>query len=73
MKSRKYHSIEPNGEMIITQLTNVKSSIEDILMKLDAKSNLDPWIASKVAVIEHSVEAVESYIKHSGKGEGKEE
>lgn len=73
MKPRKYTSKEPNGEMIITQLTSIKDCIEDILEHIDAKSNLDPWMASKIAVMEHSVEAVEDYIKHNGKSEGKEE
>ena len=73
MKPRKYTSSEPNGEMIITQLISIKESIDDILMHLDAKSNLDPWMASKIAVMEHSVDAVEDYIKHNGKGESKEE
>ncbi len=73
MKPRKYTSKEPNGEMIITQLISIKESIDDILKHLDAKSNLDPWIASKIAVMEHSVDSVEDYIKHNGKGEGKEE
>lgn len=73
MKPRKYTSKEPNGQMIIAQLMSIKDCIDDILENIDAKSNLDPWMASKVAVMEHSVEAIEDYIKHNGKGESEEE
>lgn len=65
MKPRKYTSNEPNGEMIITQLNGIKYCIDDILMNIDDKSNLDPWMASKVSVVEHSIESIKDYIKNS--------
>lgn len=67
---------EPNGEMALGQMAAVADKMMKLRQFITGEDNLDPWIASKLAVMDHSADAIYDYIKYGAEGdeeEGEEE
>lgn len=56
--------IHPNGKMITSQLRSMMENITVSLSLIKPESNLDPWVAAKVAEAEHSMTAIADYLKY---------
>lgn len=67
---------EPNGEMALGQMAAVADKMMKLRQFITGEDNLDPWIASKLAVMDHSADAIYDYIAYGDEGdeeEGEEE
>lgn len=56
--------VRVNGPMAIAQLKSMMENITVILSLIGPESNLDPWMASKVAEAEHGMTAIADYLKY---------
>lgn len=61
---------EPNGGMALGQMAAVADKMMKLRQFIKADDNLDPWIASKLAVMDHSADAISDYLMY---GEDEEE
>jgi hypothetical protein len=66
---------EPNGGMALGQMTAVADKMSKLRQFVSPEQNLDPWIASKLAVIDDSVNSISDYMMYNpeAQGEGGEE
>jgi hypothetical protein len=67
---------EPNGEMALGQMAAVSDKMAKLLQFVKPDDNVDPWIASKLAVMDHSADAISDYMMYGAEGdeeEGEEE
>jgi len=68
---------EPNGGMALGQMAAVVDKMSKLRQFVSPDQNLDPWIASKLAVMDHSADAIADYMMYNleaqGKGEEMEE
>ena len=66
---------EPNGEMALGQMSSVADKMNKLREFISPEQNLDPWIASKLAVIDDSTAAISDYMMYNpeAQGEGGEE
>ena len=55
---------EPNGGMAMTQLRSMQDNIETILEMIGPYSNLDPWMAAKLAEAEHGMTAIADALQY---------
>jgi hypothetical protein len=65
---------EPNGEMALGQMSAVADKMSKLRQFVSPEQNLDPWIASKLAVMDHSADAISDYMMYNpeAQGEGQE-
>jgi len=65
---------EPNGGMALGQMAAVVDKMSKLRQFVSADQNLDPWIASKLAVMDHSANAIADYMMYNpeAQGEGEE-
>lgn len=63
---------EPNGEMALGQMAAVSDKMAKLLKFIKPDENLDPWIASKLAVMDHSADAIYDYMTYGAEGDEEE-
>jgi hypothetical protein len=63
---------EPNGEMAMGQMAAVSDKMAKLLQFIKPEDNLDPWIASKLAVMDHSADAISDYMMYGAEGDEEE-
>jgi hypothetical protein len=63
---------EPNGEMALGQMAAVSDKMAKLLQFVKPEDNLDPWIASKLAVMDHSADAISDYMMYGAEGDEEE-
>jgi hypothetical protein len=56
---------EPNGGMALGQMAAVQDKMNKLLQFVKPDDNLDPWIASKLAVMDHSADAIADYMMYN--------
>ena len=73
--SRMDEGGEPNGGMALGQIMSVADKMNMLSKFISPDKNLDPWIASKLAVMDHSAAAIADYMMYNpeAKGKGEEE
>lgn len=73
--SRMDEGGEPNGGMALGQIMSVADKMNMLSKFISPDKNLDPWIASKLAVMDDSAAAIADYMMYNpeAKEEGKEE
>lgn len=64
---------EANGEMALGQMAAVSDKMAKLLQFVKPDDNLDPWIASKLAVMDHSADAISDYMMYGAEGDEEEE
>lgn len=66
---------EANGSMALGQIMAVSDKMNKLRQFISPEQNLDPWIASKLAVIDDSTAAISDYMMYNpeAQGEGGEE
>lgn len=64
---------EPNGEMALGQMAAVQDKMNKLLQFVKPDDNLDPWIASKLAVMDHSADAIADYMMYGPEAEEMEQ
>lgn len=64
---------EPNGEMALGQMASVSDKMSKLLKFVRPEDNLDPWVASKLAVMDHSADAIADYMMYNPDGQQMEE
>jgi hypothetical protein len=66
---------EPNGGMALGQIMAVADKMNQLSKFISPDQNLDPWIASKLAVMDDSAAAIADYMMYNpeAKEEGEEE
>ena len=64
---------EPNGEMALGQMAAVQDKMNKLLQFVRPDDNLDPWVASKLAVMDHSADAIADYMMYNPEGQEMEE
>ena len=55
---------EPNGGMALGQMSAVADKMSKLRQFISPEQNLDPWIASKLAVMDHSADAIADYMMY---------
>ena len=61
-----FHSMEPNANMIITQLRVAREKIDIMLGLLYPDDNLEPWVATKIANAGVALASVADYLRFGG-------
>ncbi len=61
-----FHSMEPNANMIITQLRVSREKIDIMLGLLYPDDNLEPWVATKIANAGVALASVADYLRFGG-------
>jgi hypothetical protein len=56
---------EPNGGMALGQMSAVADKMNKLRQFVSPEQNLDPWIASKLAVIDDSVNSISDYMMYN--------
>ena len=64
---------EPNGGMALGQMSAVADKMSKLRQFVSPEQNLDPWIASKLAVMDHSADAIADYMMYNPEAQGGEE
>lgn len=64
--SDRFHSDEPNAQMIITQLRVMREKIDIMLGMMYPDDNFEPWVATKVANAGVAVASVADYLRFGG-------
>ena len=62
---------EPNGGMALGQMAAVVDKMSKLRKFVSPDQNLDPWIASKLAVMDHSADAISDYMMYNPEAQGK--
>ena len=63
---------EANGEMALGQMAAVSDKMAKLLQFVKPDDNLDPWVASKLAVMDHSADAISDYMMYGAEGDEEE-
>jgi hypothetical protein len=63
---------EPNGGMALGQISSVADKMNKLRQFVSPEQNLDPWIASKLAVMDHSANAISDYMMYNPESQGEE-
>lgn len=63
---------EPNGGMALGQMSAVADKMSKLRQFVSPEQNLDPWIASKLAVMDHSADAISDYMMYNAEAQGEE-
>jgi hypothetical protein len=61
---------EPNGGMALGQMAAVADKMSKLRQFVSPEQNLDPWIASKLAVMDHSADAIADYMMYNPEAQG---
>ena len=61
---------EPNGGMALGQISAVADKMNRLRQFVSPEQNLDPWIASKLAVIDDSTAAIADYMMYNPEAQG---
>ena len=61
---------EPNGGMALGQMAAVVDKMSKLRQFVSPDQNLDPWIASKLAVMDHSADAISDYMMYNPEAQG---
>ena len=64
---------EPNGGMALGQMAAVADKMNKLRQFISPEQNLDPWIASKLAVIDDSAAAISDYMMYNPEAQEMEE
>jgi hypothetical protein len=64
---------EPNGGMALGQMAAVVDKMSKLRQFVSPDQNLDPWIASKLAVMDHSADAIADYMMYNPEAQGEDE
>jgi hypothetical protein len=64
---------EPNGGMALGQIMAVSDKMNKLRQFISPDKNLDPWIASKLAVMDDSADAIANYMMYNPEAQGDEE
>ena len=64
---------EANGGMALGQMSAVADKMSKLRQFVSPDQNLDPWIASKLAVIDDSVNSISDYMMYNPEAQGEEE
>ncbi len=64
--SDRFHSDEPNAQMLITQLRVMREKIDIMLGMLYPDDNFEPWVATKIANAGVAVASVADYLRFGG-------
>jgi len=56
---------EPNGEMALGQMSAVADKMSKLRQFVSPEQNLDPWIASKLAIMDDSAAAISDYMMYN--------
>ena len=56
---------EPNGEMALGQMTAVADKMNKLRQFVSPEQNLDPWIASKLAIMDDSADSISNYMMYN--------
>lgn len=64
---------EPNGGMALGQMAAVVDKMSKLRKFVSEDENLDPWIASKLAVMDHSAAAIADYMMYNPEAQESEE
>jgi hypothetical protein len=63
---------EPNGGMALGQMSAVADKMSKLREFISPEQNLDPWIASKLAVMDDSADAIADYMMYNPEAQGEE-
>jgi hypothetical protein len=63
---------EPNGGMALGQMSAVADKMNKLRQFVSPEQNLDPWIASKLAVIDDSVNSISDYMMYNPEAQDEE-
>jgi hypothetical protein len=63
---------EPNGGMALGQMSSVADKMSKLREFISPEQNLDPWIASKLAVMDHSADAIADYMMYNPEAQAEE-
>jgi len=61
---------EPNGGMALGQISAVADKMNKLRQFVSPEQNLDPWIASKLAVIDDSTASISDYMMYNPEAQG---
>ncbi len=61
-----FHSMDPNANMIITQLRVMREKIDILLGIIYPDDNFEPWVATKIANAGVAVSSVADYLRFGG-------
>ena len=64
---------EPNGGMALGQMSAVADKMSKLRQFVSPEQNVDPWIASKLAVIDDSTAAIADYMMYNPEAQGGDE
>lgn len=64
---------EPNGGMALGQMSAVAEKMSKLRQFVSPEQNLDPWVASKLAVMDHSADAISDYMMYNPEAQGEEQ
>jgi hypothetical protein len=64
---------EANGGMALGQMSAVADKMSKLRQFVSPDQNLDPWIASKLAVMDHSADAISDYMMYNPEAQGGEQ
>ena len=64
---------EPNGGMALGQMSAVADKMSKLRQFVSPEQNLDPWIASKLAIMDDSAAAISDYMMYNPEAQGGEE
>jgi len=64
---------EPNGGMALGQIMAVADKMSKLRQFITPDENVDPWIASKLAVIDDSTAAISDYMMYNPEAQGMEQ
>ena len=61
---------EPDGGMALGQITAVMDKMDKLRQFIQPGSDLEPWISSKLAVMDHYADAVSDYMMYNPEAQG---
>jgi hypothetical protein len=61
-----FHSMEPNAQMVITQLRVIREKVDIMLGMLYPDDNLEPWVATKIANAGLGLASASDYLRFGG-------
>jgi peptidoglycan L-alanyl-D-glutamate endopeptidase CwlK len=63
---------EPDGEMALGQIAAVVDKMDKLRQFIQPDSDLEPWVSSKLAVMDHYADAVSDYMTYGAEGDEEE-
>jgi hypothetical protein len=62
----RFKSVEPNGEMVLTQLKVMQEKLNFLLSAVKSDDNFEPWVSTKIANAGVAVASVSDYLRFGG-------